>query len=94
MADDEDDFFGYSSPIAIGASMRETAESMTVHDELCKEVDQVVREEASSRRRKRRNYGVDLDHRLNDLDDDIEILSSSTKKTKKQQRDDDQIVLS
>ena len=84
MADDEedDDFFGYSSPIAIGASMRETAESMTVHDQLCREVDQVD-EEVPSRRLKRKNN--------DDLDDDIEILSTKSKKLK---RNDDQIVLS
>ena len=88
MADDEedDDFFGYSSPIAIGASMRETAESMTVHDQLCREVDQVD-EEVPSRRLKRKNHD-DLD---DDLDNDIEILSTKSKKLK---RNDDQIVLS
>lgn len=96
MADDEeeDDFFGAPSPIAIGASLRETGEGMTVHNLLRREVGDTEEgelEDSRRARRKRRNLNIDRD--FDCVDDDIELLRSTAAKKLKEGKNEDAICL-
>lgn len=100
MADDEeeDDFFGAPSPIAIGASLRETGEGMTVHNLLRREVGDTEEGELEDSRRARRkrrnlNFDRDLDRDFDCVDDDIELLRSTAAKKLKEGKNEDAICL-